>query len=55
MAGILGADGGFAEYMVTTDYAAVHLPDSLSPEQAAPLMCARVSNLSDQRMASGRF
>ncbi|GKZ27079.1 hypothetical protein AbraIFM66951_004531 [Aspergillus brasiliensis] len=40
MSGILGADGGFAEYMVASDNALVHLPDGLSFEQAAPLMCA---------------
>lgn len=43
MSGILGADGGFAEYMVASDNALVHLPDDLSFEQAAPLMCAGVS------------
>ncbi|KAK7415938.1 hypothetical protein QQX98_005511 [Neonectria punicea] len=40
MNGILKADGGFAEYMIASDYALVHLPDNLSFEQAAPLMCA---------------
>lgn len=42
MSGILGADGGFAEYMLASDDALVHLPDNLSFEQAAPLMCAGV-------------
>ncbi|KAJ5465932.1 Polyketide synthaseenoylreductase [Penicillium desertorum] len=40
MSGILRADGGFAEYMTASHYALVHLPDNLSFEQAAPLMCA---------------
>ncbi|GIJ81502.1 hypothetical protein Asppvi_000001 [Aspergillus pseudoviridinutans] len=40
MNGILRADGGFAEYMIASDNALVHLPDDLSFEQAAPLMCA---------------
>ncbi|CAI7563966.1 unnamed protein product [Penicillium bialowiezense] len=40
MSGILKADGGFAEYMVASHSALVRLPDELSFEQAAPLMCA---------------
>ncbi|KAL5589282.1 hypothetical protein FOVSG1_011149 [Fusarium oxysporum f. sp. vasinfectum] len=40
MSGIQRADGGFAEYMLASQEALVHLPDSLSFEQAAPLMCA---------------
>lgn len=43
MGGLAGADGGFAEYMIAADYALVKLPDELSFEQAAPLMCAGVS------------
>jgi D-arabinose 1-dehydrogenase-like Zn-dependent alcohol dehydrogenase len=43
MSGIINSDGGFAEYMVASHYALVHLPDNLSFEQAAPLMCAGVS------------
>jgi hypothetical protein len=43
MSGIT-ADGGFAEYMVTEAKCIVALPDSLSFEQAAPLMCAGVIN-----------
>ncbi|CAG8890296.1 unnamed protein product [Penicillium egyptiacum] len=39
MAGIR-ADGGFAEYVVADPATSVHLPDGLSFEQAAPLMCA---------------
>ncbi|KAI8713718.1 PKS-ER domain-containing protein [Fusarium sp. LHS14.1] len=40
MGGLAGADGDFAEYMIAVDYALVRLPDCLSFEQAAPLMCA---------------
>ncbi|ORY69943.1 alcohol dehydrogenase GroES-like domain-containing protein [Pseudomassariella vexata] len=36
-------DGAFAEYMVADPETTVHLPASLSFEQAAPLMCAGVS------------
>jgi D-arabinose 1-dehydrogenase-like Zn-dependent alcohol dehydrogenase len=40
MGGIRGADGGFAEYMITSDDAIVKIPDDIPFEQAAPLMCA---------------
>lgn len=40
MTGILGADGGFAQYMMSPDSALLKLPDNLPFEQAAPLMCA---------------
>jgi propanol-preferring alcohol dehydrogenase len=40
MGGIHGADGGFAEYMITSDDAIVRIPAGVPFEQAAPLMCA---------------
>jgi D-arabinose 1-dehydrogenase-like Zn-dependent alcohol dehydrogenase len=40
MTGISGANGGFAEYMISPDSALLRLPDNVSFEQAAPLMCA---------------
>jgi propanol-preferring alcohol dehydrogenase len=40
MTGILGADGGFAEYLMSPDYALLKIPDNVPFEQAAPLMCA---------------
>ncbi|RMJ15962.1 hypothetical protein CDV36_004351 [Fusarium kuroshium] len=40
MCGITRANGGFAEYMTASHDAVVHLPDEVSFEQAAPLMCA---------------
>ncbi|PVH79432.1 GroES-like protein [Cadophora sp. DSE1049] len=40
MHGILGADGGFSEYMVTSDDAIVRIPDEVPFDQSAPLMCA---------------
>lgn len=43
MNGIVKSDGGFAEYMIGSHYSLVHLPDDVSFEQAAPLMCAGVS------------
>lgn len=45
MCGITRANGGFAEYMTASHDAVVHLPDEVSFEQAAPLMCAGVSSL----------
>ncbi|KAK2469234.1 hypothetical protein H9L39_19215 [Fusarium oxysporum f. sp. albedinis] len=43
MCGIVGSDGGFAEYMITPHSSLVRLPAGLSFEQAAPLMCAGAS------------
>lgn len=40
MGGILKADGGFAEYMLSSDDAIMRVPEELPLEQAAPLMCA---------------
>lgn len=41
----LKINGGMAEYMVADSESAMLLPDSLSFEQAAPLMCAGVRDL----------
>ena len=38
----LTMDGGFAEYMLTDSIATFKLPDNLSMNDAAPLMCAGV-------------
>ena len=35
-------DGAFAEYMLADPQTTVHLPDGVSFEQGAPLMCAGV-------------
>ncbi|KAJ9618110.1 hypothetical protein H2203_009291 [Taxawa tesnikishii (nom. ined.)] len=40
MCGIVGTDGGFAEYMLAHDEAVVKIPEEVSFEQAAPMMCA---------------
>ncbi|KFY48500.1 hypothetical protein V495_01314 [Pseudogymnoascus sp. VKM F-4514 (FW-929)] len=40
MTGISGADGGFAQYMMSPDYALLKLPENVPFDQAAPLMCA---------------
>ncbi len=36
-------DGGYAEYMVARGEAVAQVPDELSPEEGAPLMCAGVT------------
>ena len=36
-------DGGYAEYMIARAEALASVPDDLSPEDAAPLMCAGVT------------
>lgn len=44
--GILGLNpnyGGFSEYCITEPHNAVHIPDELSDERAAPLTCAGVT------------
>jgi propanol-preferring alcohol dehydrogenase len=40
MGGIIKADGGFAEYMLSKDDAIMRIPEGVPFEQAAPLMCA---------------
>lgn len=40
MGGILKADGGFAQYMISNDNTVMRIPESIAFEQAAPLMCA---------------
>lgn len=39
----INMDGGFADYCRIDTRSACHLPDSMSFEQAAPLMCAGVT------------
>ena len=34
------SDGGYAEYMIARAEAVAMIPEELSPEEAAPLMCA---------------
>ena len=44
-------DGGYAEYMVTPAQALAAIPDGLSDEDAAPLMCAGVTTFNALRHA----
>lgn len=53
MAGISG-DGGFAEYIVADADSTVLIPESVSVEQAAPLMCAGVSLFRGEACVLGR-
>lgn len=47
----LDADGGYAEYMVVPASHAFHLPENLSPSQAAPLLCAGVIGYRSLKMS----
>ncbi|MBU6451853.1 MAG: alcohol dehydrogenase [Cyanobacteria bacterium REEB67] len=47
-------DGGYADYMVAPASAVAHLPEGLSPEEAAPLMCAGVTTFNALRNCGAR-
>jgi D-arabinose 1-dehydrogenase-like Zn-dependent alcohol dehydrogenase len=42
-------DGGYGEYMIAPGEAIAALPDGLSPEEAAPLMCAGITTFNALR------
>jgi D-arabinose 1-dehydrogenase-like Zn-dependent alcohol dehydrogenase len=42
-------DGGYAEYMVAPVEALVHMPESLDPAEAGPLLCAGVTTFNSLR------
>ncbi len=44
-------DGGYADYMVAPVEALAHIPDELSPVEAAPLMCAGITTYNALRHA----
>ena len=48
------SDGGYAEYMVTSYTTLALVPDSLSSEEAAPLMCAGVTTFNCLRNSGAR-
>ena len=48
-------DGAFAEYMLADPETTVHLPESVSFEQGAPLMCAGVRVLSQTSCRVDQF
>ena len=48
------SDGGFAEYISVPERNAVHLPDEISFEQGATLMCASATAFHAPRCDAGR-
>ena len=47
-------DGGYAEYMVAPEIAVASVPDDLTPEDAAPLMCAGITTYNALRNSGAR-
>lgn len=50
----INCDGGYAEYTVATTQALARVPDELSPEHAAPIMCAGVTTYNALRNSGAR-
>ena len=50
----LSFDGGYAEYMVAPTQTLAHVPDDLSPVEAAPLMCAGITTYNALRNSPAR-
>jgi len=47
-------DGGYQEYMIAPAVALAHIPDDLSPVEAAPLMCAGITTYNSLRSSGAR-
>jgi len=47
-------DGGYGEYMVAPTIALAHVPEDLSPVEAAPLMCAGITTYNALRNSGAR-
>ena len=47
-------DGGYAEYMIAPQEAVASMPDGLSAEEAAPLLCAGITTFNSLRNAGAR-
>lgn len=47
-------DGGYGDYMVAPAIALAHVPDDLSPVEAAPLMCAGITTYNALRNSGAR-
>jgi len=47
-------DGGYGEYMTAPTLALAHVPDDLSPVEAAPLMCAGITTYNALRNSGAR-
>src|ERR1039458_1739479 len=50
----LTSDGGYADYAVARSEGAAHMPDGLSPVEAAPLMCAGVTTFNCLRNSGAK-
>ena len=48
------ADGGYGEYMIAPQSALARVPDGLTAEEAAPLMCAGVTTFNSLRNSDAR-
>lgn len=47
-------DGGYADYMIAPAGALARIPDDLTPEEAAPLMCAGITTYNSLRNSGAR-
>ena len=47
-------DGGYQEYMIAPEEAVVALPDGISSDEAAPLLCAGITTFNSLRNAGAR-
>ncbi len=47
-------DGGYADYMIAPSEALALIPEGLSPEEAAPLMCAGITTYNSLRNSGAR-
>ncbi len=47
-------NGGFAEYILADPDYVAHIPDGLSPQQAAPLICAGITTYKGLKMTEAR-
>ncbi len=50
----IGCDGGHAEYVVVAAVALARIPDELTTEEAAPLMCAGITTFNSLRRSPAR-
>jgi len=50
----LTSDGGYADYIVARSEGVAHMPDGLSPVEAAPLMCAGVTTFNCLRNSGAK-
>jgi D-arabinose 1-dehydrogenase-like Zn-dependent alcohol dehydrogenase len=50
----LTSDGGYADYIVARSEGVAHMPDGLSPVEAAPLMCAGLTTYNSLRNSGAR-